>query len=86
MKFSSLFTAGTILLALVSGPALAGQSSFALGPSVGTASAQKINVPSVTSMSDLMGTDVSWIVGAGLTDTGPTTVSIKVSRPSLSIA
>lgn len=77
-KLIALFS-GAILLALSFNPAIAGQVNFlAIGPSAGTASAQTLNnVPNIVSMSDLTGTNVAWIVGAGLTDTGPTTMSIN---------
>ncbi|MEJ0050589.1 MAG: hypothetical protein WDN02_05185 [Methylovirgula sp.] len=75
-KLTALLS-GAFLLALAVTPALAGQSSFAVGPSAGTVAAQTITVSSVTSMSDVTGTDIAWVVGTGLTDTGPTTISVN---------
>lgn len=58
----------------------AGQATWA-GTSAGAANAQTITLPNVGTLADLRGVTISWIVGAGLTNTGPATVTINSLTP-----
>lgn len=54
----------------------AGQGNWG-GTSSGSASAQIISLPNVTTMSNLRGVTISFIVGSGLTNPGPATLEVN---------
>lgn len=55
----------------------AGQSTLAKAPSGGSANAQTITLGNVLSLGDLKGVTISWVVGAGLTNTGPAQINVN---------